>query len=729
LEPAQEPGELGCIGHYRVLKLLGQGGMGLVFLADDPRLQRRVAVKVMRPELATDAIARQRFLREARATATIHSDHIVTIHEIGQVNDVPYLVTEFLDGQSLEAAMRDHPRMTLDQLLDLGIQIALGLEAAHQCGVIHRDIKPSNIWVDPTGRIKILDFGLARPAQASTGLTEDGVLLGTPAYMPPEQADGKPVDQRCDLFSLGCVLYEASTGNRPFDGSSPLMILKATALTDPAALEELNPALPAAFTDLVMRLLAKDPQRRPASATEVLKTLVAIGDEPAPPAQPGPSDSNSRRITTSPPRPGGTRRLALGVGLTGLTVLSLVLAITGVPQFNSGTPPEAMSGNDPGKEKRLQPHWTAQGVSDQEVLLGMSAPFSGPARELGRDMEVGVRAYFRQVDDEGGIAGRKVNLVVLDDGYQPERALANMQELYEQRKVFAVIGNVGTPTAEQTMPYALSRKMIFFGAFTGAPLLRKDPPDRYVFNFRASYAEETAAIVKHLVEIKGIRPEQIAVLAQQDGYGDAGFNGVVKMLRKYGRQPDELLRVGHARNSDDVSAAVQTILGHKEIRAVVMVSTYRPASQFIRQLKDAKVDLVFANVSFVGANALAEELHQIHPDYAAGVIVTQVVPHPASQSTLVSKYRQALWKYYPNEKANFGSLEGYLNAIAFAEGLRRAGENLTTETLVDALESIRNLDVGLGTPLHYGPSEHQASHKVWATVLDGSGGYQVLDLE
>ena len=146
-------------------------------------------------------------------------------------------------------------------------------------------------------------------------------------------------------------------------------------------------------------------------------------------------------------------------------------------------------GSSASPEGAVQPRATAQGVTEAEVLLGMSAPFSGPARELGRGMELGINTYLHSVNDEGGVAGRKLRLVALDDGYEPERALANMQELDQQRKVFAVIGNVGTPTAEKTLPYALEKQLIFFGAFTGAKLLRKEPPDRFVFNYRAGYEE------------------------------------------------------------------------------------------------------------------------------------------------------------------------------------------------------------------------------------------------
>ncbi len=232
------------------------------------------------------------------------------------------------------------------------------------------------------------------------------------------------------------------------------------------------------------------------------------------------------------------------------------------------------------------------------------------------------------------------------------------------------------------------------------------------------------------MEIRKIAPNQVAVFAQQDGYGDAGFRGVARMMRnKYGRDAEQILRVGHPRNSEDIDGAVQAILDRKEIRAVVMVSTYRPASRFIQKVKAARPDMLFANVSFVGSNALAEELRQFGPEFTDGVIVTQVVPYVESQSSAVMKFRELLAEYQPNEQATFLALEGYLDATLLGEGLRRAGDDLTTDSLIDALESIHNLDLGVGAPINFGPSEHQGSHKVWGTVLDKSGRYQVLELE
>jgi serine/threonine protein kinase/ABC-type branched-subunit amino acid transport system substrate-binding protein len=726
LLPPESPDELGWLAHYRVLKLIGEGGMGIVFLAEDPRLQRHVALKVMRPGMAEEGTARQRFLREARATASLHSEHIVTIHEIGQAEDLPYIASEFLLGMPLDAWLKQGHRPTPAQFLDFGLQIATGLEAAHGSGLIHRDIKPANLWVEePSGRIKILDFGLARNTREEVQLTVLGEILGTVGYMAPEQAEGNLVDERCDLFSLGCVLYELASGERPFVGATTMAVLRAVIQQDPVPLEKLNSDLPPGFSELVMKLLAKKPGERPATATAVIQCLAAMKNSSQTQGTPNSialppsslSDLPSQQKTSS------RRPRAVVFGVVGCAAL-LIFCANLLFSFFGGSARQVDANNV------NQRFVTAQGVSDNEILIGMSAPFSGTARELGRELEMGIRTYFNHVNDGGGIANRKLKLVALDDGYEPDRAVANMLELHGRRQVFAILGNIGTPTAERTMPFAVAKQMVYFGAFTGGPILRRDPPDRYVFNYRASYDEETAATVKYLVEIKSIPPAEIAVFAQQDGYGDAGFNGVAKSLRKLGIEPSKILRVGHQRGSVDVLAAVKEIVDHKEkISAIVMVSTYRPAAQFIRKVKDAKKDMIFTNVSFVGSNPLAAELCYLGPEYANGVIVTQVVPHYQSESTLVRTYRKLLEKYYPHEQPGFVSLEGYIDAVLLAEGLRRAGTDLTNETLVDALEAIRDHDIGLGVLLKYGPSEHQASHKVWGTIIDGGGNYRILELQ
>ena len=287
LSPAQGPDELGWISHYRVLKVLGAGGMGIVFEAEDTHLQRRVALKCMKPALITPA-NRERFLQEARTTAAIEHDHIVTIYQVGEDNDVPFLAMKLLQGQSLEDKLKEEGGwLALPEVLRIGREAAEALEAAHDKGLIHRDIKPANIWLEgERGRVKIVDFGLARAAQGETNLTQEGLVMGTPAYMAPEQADDKPLDYRCDLFSLGCVLYRAATGQLPFKGKDSMAIMMALATKMPEPPHSIDPMIPTALSDLIMDMLAKDPDDRPRSGREIHDRLQAIELQPAAPPPP-----------------------------------------------------------------------------------------------------------------------------------------------------------------------------------------------------------------------------------------------------------------------------------------------------------------------------------------------------------------------------------------------------------------------------------------------------------
>jgi serine/threonine protein kinase len=284
LSPAKAPGEMGRLGPYRVLKVLGQGGMGVVFLAEDPQLQRTVALKAMLPEAAKRPGAKERFLREARATAKIEHDHIVTIYQVGQDRDVPYLAMQLLKGMSLEDFLKKKQGgktgmpFTLDQVLKLGRELAKGLAAAHERGLIHRDIKPANIWLDSSagGRVKILDFGLVRADEDDKPLTQIGTIVGTVAYMAPEQARGVRIDARADLFSLGCVLYRLCSGRLPFHGKDAMETLISVSTEEPMPVQDLNPQLPMKLSRLIMKLLAKKPEDRPASAKAVVEAIQAI---------------------------------------------------------------------------------------------------------------------------------------------------------------------------------------------------------------------------------------------------------------------------------------------------------------------------------------------------------------------------------------------------------------------------------------------------------------------
>ena len=373
---------------------------------------------------------------------------------------------------------------------------------------------------------------------------------------------------------------------------------------------------------------------------------------------------------------------------------------------------------------------TTRGVSDREIRFGIAAPFSGAARELGRQMKLGIDTAFNQVNDAGGVNGRMLRLIAADDGYEPTRTAEAMKQLYDKDQVFGIVGNVGTPTAVVAVPYALERRLLFFGAFTGASVLRRDPPDRYVFNYRPSYAEETDAVVHYLVKLRRLQPKQIAVLAQQDAYGDSGFAGVAKAFRALGASDSAILRLNYTRNTVDVDEAVKQLKAQKSpIKAVVMVATYRAAAKFIEKTRDLYPGMLYTNVSFVGSTALADELMLLGARYATGVIVTQVVPAVAGYSSEVLEYKNALAKYFPGETPDYVSLEGYVSANVLIQALKRTGSQLDTEKLIDTLESMRNLDLGLGTPLSYGRAEHQASHKIWGTALDEKGRYQPIELE
>jgi serine/threonine protein kinase len=268
------------LGGYEVLKVLGEGGMGAVLLADDPALKRQVAIKVLQNHVTTDPVARDRFLREAHLAAKVSHDNVVAIFHIGEDAGVPYLVMPLLEGESLALRLCRDEALTPSEVCRIGRETAAGLAAAHAKGLVHRDIKPGNLWLEaPTGRVKVLDFGLARVADGKDGLTRTGAVLGTPGYMAPEQIDGKDVDARCDLFALGVVLYECATGTRPFRGGSLTAVLRAIAEHKPPPAHEVNPKVSPALSGLIMRLLAKVPDERPAAAVAVATELAAIEEQ------------------------------------------------------------------------------------------------------------------------------------------------------------------------------------------------------------------------------------------------------------------------------------------------------------------------------------------------------------------------------------------------------------------------------------------------------------------
>jgi serine/threonine protein kinase len=290
LAAPEKTDEIGRLGGYRILSVLGEGGMGVVFKAEDPRLKRLVALKVMKPDKSANDVAHQRFIKEGEAAALLQHDHIVTIYEVDKDGGIPFLAMQFLEGESLDDRLKRVGKLPVGEIIRIARETADGLEAAHKKGLIHRDIKPANIWLETLpgapalgrglvgGRVKILDFGLARQVGENVQhLTQTGMVVGTPDYMAPEQArSGQVLDGRCDLFSLGSVMYRMSTGRKPFQGDDVMGTLLALAMEDPSPPRFYNPEIPQELSDMIRWLMAKSPADRPRSAQDVLDSLVVI---------------------------------------------------------------------------------------------------------------------------------------------------------------------------------------------------------------------------------------------------------------------------------------------------------------------------------------------------------------------------------------------------------------------------------------------------------------------
>ncbi|HEY6510484.1 MAG TPA: ABC transporter substrate-binding protein [Burkholderiaceae bacterium] len=356
------------------------------------------------------------------------------------------------------------------------------------------------------------------------------------------------------------------------------------------------------------------------------------------------------------------------------------------------------------------PAWAQQ---DRRIVLGQSAAFSGPAAQLGIQMNRGAKLHFDAVNAAGGVNGNHIELRTLDDQYEPDKCKANTETLIKD-DAFALFGYVGTPTSLAALPLVNQNRVPFFGPFTGAEALR-DPFSRYVFHVRASYYDETALIVKQLTQLD---LKKIAIFRQNDSYGQAGYDGVVRALKARSLTP---VAVGLVeRNTVDVAAAVNTIV-QAQPDAVVQISAYKSCAAFIREARKAGFGGTFYNVSFVGTQALADELGRS----AMGVVVSQVMPYPYHQATaLAREYLAAVQRAGGDNKPNYSSMEGYVAAKLFVEGLRRGGRNPSRDSLIAGLESVQNLDLG-GFVVGYGGNSHVASRFVDLSMLTDDGRVRV----
>ncbi len=352
------------------------------------------------------------------------------------------------------------------------------------------------------------------------------------------------------------------------------------------------------------------------------------------------------------------------------------------------------------------------GITFDQIRIGSSLALGGHAGYLGSQMLHGAKAYINHINEIGGIHGRKINLVALDDGYDPTRCLYNTQKLILEEKVFSLFCYVGTPTTVRIIPLVNEAKIPLVGMFTGANRLR-EPVNRYLINIRASYYQETKAAVDFFVQ--EMKLDKVAVFYQYDEYGFDGLRGTEIALKPYGLIP--VAKGSYVRGTLDVEAGLDKIIA-SQAQAVVMIGTYDSCARFIKLARDRHFSPLFHNVSFVGSKELARRLGPI----GEGVLVTQVVPPPQTDEkdgTLpgVTEYIDLLKKYYPKSLPSFVGLEGYINAKILVEGLTRAGKNITRERFIQAIESIHAFDLGILNPLSFGKNDYQGLERVYFTRI------------
>jgi branched-chain amino acid transport system substrate-binding protein len=357
------------------------------------------------------------------------------------------------------------------------------------------------------------------------------------------------------------------------------------------------------------------------------------------------------------------------------------------------------------------------GVSADKIVFGQAAALDGAASALGQGMKIGLEAAFAEINKAGGVKGRKLELKSVDDGYEPTKSIEAVKKLLEEDKVFALIGAVGTPTAAATQPIATAAGAPFIGAFTGAEFLR-EPHKPLVMNIRASYFQETEAMVERLT--KDLGATKIAIMYQDDAFGQAGLAGVKKALEK--RQMQLAGEGTFERNTVAVKAALLSIK-KAEPQAVIMISPYKPAAEFIKLAKQIKLDATFVNISFVGSDALAKELGAA----GAGVVITQVVPFPKDAAIpVVGRYQASLKASAPDAQPGFVSLEGYLVGRAIAAAIEKVDGDLTRQAMIDAVQKAGSLDLG-GFKLSYSPTSNRGSNEVFLTVIQADGSFKAVD--
>ena len=461
LAPPEMPDEIGRLGGYRILRVIGEGGMGVVFEAEDPQLKRRVAIKVLKPHGLEDR-TRERFLQEARLAASLASPRIVTIHHIGEDRGCPFIVMELLHGESLDTLLKRRTNLPVGEALQITREVAEGLELAHEQGLIHRDIKPANIWLEGgrsggQSHVKLLDFGIARLLESQSRLTAEGRIVGTPSYLSPEQAYNEPVDGRSDLFSLGCVLYAMLTGNSPFERGNTILSVRAVVDDEPHPLPE---QLPKPIATLATRMLSKNPQERPASARQVVEEIRHLEMK-----FPNSDLLNATLPTAVRGRPQVKRRGFGIAGWSGVAAVALAVVVGLWTQYQrffdyrdptSADPPNSLAGTVtpiPGlnsksaKSDGKSNHTTkpkvpvAAGAAKPPIKVGIIQSLSGPMFTSEAPLIDAWRFAIEEINQAGGVlGGRRIEAIVRDGKSYDDIFTKEAKDLIVEERVATLFG-------------------------------------------------------------------------------------------------------------------------------------------------------------------------------------------------------------------------------------------------------------------------------------------------
>jgi urea transport system substrate-binding protein len=703
LNPPEQPDELGRLGGYRVLRLLGSGGMGLVFEAEEIALHRRVALKVLKPELAADSDHRQRFLREARAAAALNSDHVVTIYHVADAA-TPYFAMQFLEGESLQTRLEGPTPVTLRLALEIARQTADGLAAAHAKGLIHRDIKPANLWLETARaeppanragspvlraprvafrRVKILDFGLVRRTTGEPSLTSTGFIVGTPNFMAPEQASGAETDGRADLFSLGCVLYTMLAGELPFPGNSALAVMMALASRTPPAVNVKNPAVPREVADLVARLLEKDPRRRPQSARELVTaldrfladitgtvTLPTPNFAPAPvPAPSGldtvvPGQSDTwRPAPASPAAAGAARRMSRYTWLAIAAIIALA-ALIGHQAFRN-QPAAGPTGPEPIVVGILHSQTRTMAVSENPVIDA-------------------TLLAVEELNAAGGVLGRPLKPVVADGKSDPDEFARQAERLLAEDRAVVIFG-CWTSASRKAVRDVVQRRndgLLFYPVqYEG---LERSPRIVYLGPAPNQQLLPAVEFLTRPAGAGGLGKKRLYLVGSDYVFPRAAHEIIKDQVRL--KEKDGVQVVGEMFipfGSDSVTMAVADI-NRKNPDAIINTINGSTNVHFFRELRK---ELTAAAVPTLSVSITENEIRGLNPATLAGDYLAasyfQTIDRPESREFL-----RKLRERFPDRVGSDAAAAAYSGVHLWAKAVAKAG---TTDAAA-VVEACRGLE-------------------------------------